>query len=125
MLSRVGILLHKFQDQFSFKQLIHPFSSKVTQQVNDTRLKKKKKSTILAVRTIRDLLDKIGTLPSPRALKMRLGIFLKDVFQFATHVIWDSYSHKTVTLQHVILLSISGVIIFQCQSSVSITINKN
>lgn len=33
---------------------------------------------------------------------MKLGIFLKDVFQFTTPVIQDSYSHKKVTLQLVI-----------------------
>jgi len=55
---------------------------------------------------------------------MRLGIFLKDAFQFTTLVIWDSYSRKKVTLQLVIRLSIIGVIILQCRLSVSITINK-
>lgn len=103
----MGILLHKFQDQFSLKQLIHPFSSKVTQQVNAIRLRKKHQQleircTILAVRAINTLLDKIGGSPSLRALKMRLGIFVKDAFQFTTLIIWDSYSRKKATLQPVI-----------------------
>lgn len=55
---------------------------------------------------------------------MRLSIFLKDVFQFTTLVVWDSYSRKKVTLQLVIRLSISGAIILQCRLSVPITINK-
>lgn len=55
---------------------------------------------------------------------MKLGVSLKDVFQFTTLVIQDSYSHKKVTFQLVIWLSVSGVMILQCWLSVSTTINK-